>query len=99
MAILYALNLWPALTRYYDNGAIETDNSDAERALLSIAIGRRNYLFGGAGSGGERGGNLLADRHSQARQCCSGGLAAPCAGMTYNLHRFALLKKACIVAF
>lgn len=53
-AILYALNLWPALTRYCDNGAIEFDNSAAERALRGIAIGRRNYLFAGADSGGER---------------------------------------------
>ena len=53
-AILYALKLWPALLRYCDDGAIEIDNSAAERALRSIAIGRRNYLFAGADSGGER---------------------------------------------
>jgi len=53
-AILYALNLWPALLRYCDGGVIEIDNSAAERALRGIAIGRRNYLFAGADSGGER---------------------------------------------
>ena len=53
-AIMYALNLWPALTRYCDDGIIEIDNSAAERALRGIAIGRRNYLFAGADSGGER---------------------------------------------
>lgn len=53
-AILYALNLWPALLRYCDNGVIEIDNSAAERALRGIAIGQRNYLFAGADSGGER---------------------------------------------
>lgn len=53
-AILYALNLWPALLRYCENGVIEIDNSAAERALRGIAIGRRNYLFAGADSGGER---------------------------------------------
>jgi transposase len=53
-AILYALKLWPALLRYCDNGAIEIDNSAAERALRGVAIGRRNYLFAGADSGGER---------------------------------------------
>ncbi len=53
-AILCALNLWLALTRYCNNGAIEIDNSAAERALRGIAIGRRNYLFAGADSGGER---------------------------------------------
>jgi hypothetical protein len=30
-AILYALKLWPALLRYCDDGAIEIDNSAAER--------------------------------------------------------------------
>lgn len=53
-AILYALNLWPALLRYCDNGVIEIDNSAAEQALRGIAIGRRNYRFAGADSGGER---------------------------------------------
>lgn len=33
---------------------IEIDNSAAERALRGVAIGRRNYLFAGADSGGER---------------------------------------------
>jgi transposase len=54
LAILYSLNLWPALTRYCDDGRIEIDNSAAERALRGVAIGRRNYLFAGADSGGER---------------------------------------------
>jgi len=53
-AILYALKLWPALTRYVDDGRIEIDNSAAERALRGIALGRRNFLFAGADSGGER---------------------------------------------
>ncbi|MDB5961183.1 MAG: family transposase [Massilia sp.] len=53
-AIMYALNLWPALCRYCDDGAIEIDNSAAERALRGVAIGRRNYLFAGADTGGER---------------------------------------------
>lgn len=53
-AILYALKLWSALTRYADDGLIEIDNSAAERALRGVALGRRNYLFAGADSGGER---------------------------------------------
>ena len=53
-AIMYTLNMWPALLRYCDNGVIEIDNSAAERALRGIAIGWRNYLFAGADSGGER---------------------------------------------
>nr|WP_229418172.1 IS66 family transposase [Massilia sp. Root351] len=53
-AILYALKLWPALTWYVDDGSIEIDNSAAERALRGVALGRRNFLFAGADSGGER---------------------------------------------
>jgi hypothetical protein len=53
-AILYALNRWDALTRYSDNGAIEIDNSAAERSLRGVAFGRKNFLFAGADSGGER---------------------------------------------
>jgi len=40
--------------RYCDNGVIEIDNSAAERALRAIVIGRRNYVFAGADSGGDR---------------------------------------------
>lgn len=53
-AILYALNRWEALTRYCDDGRLEIDNLPVERALRGVAIGRRNYLFAGADSGGER---------------------------------------------
>lgn len=53
-AIKYVLSLWAALRRNCDDGAIKIDNSAAERALRGIAIGRRNYPFTGADSGGER---------------------------------------------
>ena len=53
-AIRYALTRWGALTRYRDDGRIEIDNNAAERALRAVALGRKNYLFVGADSGGER---------------------------------------------
>jgi transposase len=53
-AINYALNQWQALTRYCDDGLIEIDNNAAERSLRAVALGRKNYLFAGADSGGER---------------------------------------------
>jgi transposase len=53
-AIRYSLSHWRALTRYIDDGLLEIDNSAAERALRAVAIGRKNYLFFGADSGGER---------------------------------------------
>jgi len=54
VAIRYSLSRWRALTRYVDDGLIEIDNSSAERALRAVALGRRNYLFAGADSGGDR---------------------------------------------
>ena len=53
-AIRYALSRWRALTRYIDDGRLEIDNSAAERALRTVALGRKNYLFAGSDSGGER---------------------------------------------
>jgi transposase len=53
-AIRYALSRWSALTRYRDDGRVEIDNNAAERALRTVALGRKNYLFAGADSGGER---------------------------------------------
>jgi transposase len=40
--------------RYCDDGRIEIDNNTAERALRAVALGRKNYLFAGSDSGGER---------------------------------------------
>jgi transposase len=53
-AISYALGRWPALVRYCDDGFLEIDNNAAERALRAVALGRKNYLFAGSDSGGER---------------------------------------------
>ena len=53
-AIRYALSRWRALTRYIDNGQLEIDNNAAERALRVVALGRKNFLFAGSDSGGER---------------------------------------------
>lgn len=53
-AVRYALTLWPALTRYCDDGCLEIDNNAAERALRAVALGRKNYLFAGSDAGGER---------------------------------------------
>jgi transposase len=53
-AIRYALSLWDALVRYCDDGRLEIDNNAAERALRAVALGRKNYLFAGSDSGGER---------------------------------------------
>jgi transposase len=54
IAIRYALSRWAALMRYRDDGRLEIDNNAAERALRGCALGRKNWLFAGADSGGER---------------------------------------------
>ena len=60
LAIQYALNHWTALTRFLDDGQIEADNNAAERALRSVAVGRKNYLFLGSDNGGERAATLYS---------------------------------------
>jgi transposase len=54
VAIRYALDRWSALLRFCEDGRIEIDNNAAERALRAVALGRKNYLFAGSDSGGER---------------------------------------------
>jgi transposase len=54
VAIRYSLSHWRALTRYLDDGLLEIDNNAAERALRAVVMGRKNYLFMGADSGGHR---------------------------------------------
>ena len=39
---------------YAADGLVEMDNSAAKRALRGVALGRKNYLFAGSDSGGER---------------------------------------------
>ena len=53
LAINYALNNEVALQRFLNDGKIEIDNNAAERAMRSIALGRKNYLFAGSDAGGK----------------------------------------------
>ena len=50
-AIAYALGNWDALVRYSGDGILAIDNNPAERALRSIVIGRKNWLFAGSDQG------------------------------------------------
>lgn len=54
MALRYALSRWDALTRYTQDGRLDISNNAAERAIRPLAIGRKNWLFAGSDSGGER---------------------------------------------
>ena len=40
------------LRPYLDHGILELDNNTAERAMRSVAVGRKNYLFVGSLTGG-----------------------------------------------
>jgi len=53
-AFRYALNRREALTRFVTDGRLEADNNIAENAMRAIALGRKNYLFAGSDTGGDR---------------------------------------------
>lgn len=52
-AFRYGLSRWPAFCLFLDDGRVAIDNNAAERALRSIGIGRRNWLFAGSDAGAE----------------------------------------------
>lgn len=53
-AIKYSLTRWDALTRYTTDGRLSIDNNVAERALRTVAVTRKSYLFLGSDEGGRR---------------------------------------------
>ena len=53
-AFRYIIKRRLALTRFVTDGRLEADNNIAENAMRAIAVGRKNYLFAGSNSGGER---------------------------------------------
>jgi transposase len=54
-AIDYALQQWPALSIYLEDGRVEIDNNLVENAIRPTAVGKKNWLFIGQASAGERG--------------------------------------------
>jgi transposase len=54
-AISYAIEQWPQLLAYVEDGRIEIDNNIVENAIRPTAIGKKNWLFVGAANAGERG--------------------------------------------
>jgi transposase len=53
-AIRYALGRWDALTLVLRDGRVCIDNNAAERSMRPMTLGRKNWLFAGSNSGGER---------------------------------------------
>jgi transposase len=69
-AIEYALNNRVALTRYTSDGRVDIDNNGAERALRTVAVGRKNWIF----FGNERGGQTAAVMYSLIATCKEHGV-------------------------
>ena len=53
-AIRYARSRWEALTCYCADGRLEISNNAAENAVRPVSLGRKNWLFAGSDTGGER---------------------------------------------
>ncbi len=53
-ALDYGLNRWTELSRFTEDGTLELDNNIAERAVRGVGIGKKNFMFFGSDSGGER---------------------------------------------
>jgi transposase len=53
-AIRYTLSHWKGLRVFLSDGRVEVDNNTVERGIRPIPLGRKNSLFAGSDSGGER---------------------------------------------
>lgn len=53
-AISYALNQWPALSVFLQEGQVHIDNNAIENAIRPSAVGKRNWLFVGGANTGDR---------------------------------------------
>jgi transposase len=52
-AIDYALEQWPLLSAYLEDGRLEIDNNLVENAIRPTAIGKKNWMFFGDAEAGE----------------------------------------------
>jgi len=52
-AVSYALNQWPRLIGYLEDGQLAPDNNAAENAIRPFVVGRKNWLFSGTPEGAE----------------------------------------------
>jgi transposase len=53
-AFRYTIKRRDALSRFITDPRLEADNNIAENAMRGIALGRKNYLFAGSDTGGDR---------------------------------------------
>jgi transposase len=66
-AVRYLYNQWEPLINYLDDGRVPIDNSDVERDLRALTIGRANWLFIGSPQAGPRAAVLYTLVASAAR--------------------------------
>jgi transposase len=59
-AFSYALNHWPKLIRYVEDGHMTPDNNAAENAIRPFVVGRKNWLFAGHPNGANAGATLFS---------------------------------------
>ncbi len=53
-AVTYALNMWPRMERYLEDGRYAIDNNLIENTIRPVALGRKNYLFAGSHEAAQR---------------------------------------------
>ena len=59
-AVNYTLKRWDALARVADDGRYPFDNNPAENAIRPIALGRKNWLFTGSHTAGQRAAAIMS---------------------------------------
>ena len=59
-AIDYTLRRWSALARYLGDGRYPIDNNPIENAIRPIALGRKNWLFAGSETAGQRAAAIMS---------------------------------------
>ena len=75
-AIRYTVGHWEGLTLFLADGRVEVDSNTVERCIRPIPLGRKNALFAGSASGGERWAVLASLINSNCSTRCDHGLSA-----------------------
>ncbi len=70
VAVNYAINQWDKLTLFLDDARIPIHNNASERALRVVALGRKNFLFFGNESAGDK----IAVLYSLVASCEAAGV-------------------------
>jgi transposase len=53
-ALAYSIERWEQLMIYTTDGKLNIDNNPVERAVRTVAVGRKNYLFAGSHEAAQR---------------------------------------------